>query len=77
MKTYWEVGSEGTAPHILNPGTRWRQVVSFMPWPLYTQGKSAWYTLDRRLGRPQKRDKEKNPFPAHARNQIPIILPPA
>jgi hypothetical protein len=43
MKAYW--GSEGIAPHILDLGTRWRWVVSFMPWPLYPQ-----YPLDRRLG---------------------------
>jgi len=24
-----------------------------MPWPLYHQGKSPWYPLDRRLGGPQ------------------------
>jgi hypothetical protein len=24
-----------------------------MPWSLYPQGKSPWYPLDRRLGRPQ------------------------
>jgi len=24
-----------------------------MPWPLYSQRKSPWYPLDRRLGRPQ------------------------
>jgi hypothetical protein len=27
--------------------------VSFMPWPLYPQGKSPWYPLDRRLSGPQ------------------------
>jgi hypothetical protein len=35
-------------------GTRWRWVVSFTPRPLYHQGKSSWYPLDRRLGGPQK-----------------------
>jgi len=40
MKTYW--GS------ILWPwGTRWRWVVSFTPRPLYRQGKTPWYSLDR------------------------------
>jgi hypothetical protein len=29
-------------------------VVSFTPWPLYSQGKSTWY-LDRRLGGSQSR----------------------
>jgi hypothetical protein len=28
-------------------------VVSFAPWPLYSQGKSSWCPLDRRLGGPQ------------------------
>jgi hypothetical protein len=39
MKTYWE----------------WRWVVSFTHLPLCPQGKSPWYTLDRRLGGPQSR----------------------
>jgi hypothetical protein len=30
-------------------------VVSSTPWPLYPQGKSAWYPLNRRLGGPQSR----------------------
>jgi len=30
-------------------------VVSFKPWPLYDQGKSPWYALDRRLGGLQSR----------------------
>jgi hypothetical protein len=45
-------GSGGIVPHILDLGTRWRSVVSFMPWPLYLQRKSPWYPL-RRLGGPQ------------------------
>jgi len=48
MKTYW--GSGGIDPHILVFGTRWRRVVSFMPRPLYPQGKSPQYPLDKRLG---------------------------
>jgi hypothetical protein len=44
-----ESGSVGIAPRVLDLGTRWRWVVSFTPWPLYTQGKSPWYTLDRRF----------------------------
>jgi hypothetical protein len=51
MKTYW--GSGGIAPRILDFGTRWRWVVSFTSRPLYPQGKSRWYPLDRRLGGPQ------------------------
>jgi len=46
----WE--NESTAPYILNLSSRsW--VVSFLPWPLYLQGKSPWYLLDRRLGEHQ------------------------
>jgi len=30
-------------------------VVSFTPLPLYSQGKSPWYPLDRRLSGPQSR----------------------
>jgi hypothetical protein len=44
--------------------TRWRWVVSFTPQPLYSQGKSICYPLDRRLGGPQSHSgrggKEKN-----------------
>jgi len=32
MKTYW--GNESVAPRILEPGTRWRRVVSITPRPL-------------------------------------------
>jgi hypothetical protein len=34
---------------FIDLGTRWRLVVSFTPQPLYLQGKSAFYLLDRRL----------------------------
>jgi hypothetical protein len=65
MKAY--SGSGGTAPHILDLGTRWRWVVSFMPWLLYSQGKCPWYPLDRRLGGPQSHSghsgREKNSQP--------------
>jgi hypothetical protein len=48
-------------------GTRWRWVVSFTPRPLYPQGKSPWYPLDRGLGGPQSRSgrggEEKNSQP--------------
>jgi hypothetical protein len=36
-------------------GTRWRWLVSFKPRPLWSQGKSLRYPLDRRLGGPQSR----------------------
>jgi len=42
-------------------------VVSFTPLPLYPQGKSPWYPLNRRLGEPQNRSgrggEEKNSQP--------------
>jgi hypothetical protein len=34
-------------------GTSWKWVISFTPRPLYTQGRSPRYPLDRRLGGPQ------------------------
>jgi hypothetical protein len=60
------LGSGGIAPHIIDLSTRWRCVVSFMPWPLHPQGKSPWYPLDRRLCGPQNRSgngEEKNSQP--------------
>jgi hypothetical protein len=61
-------------------GTRWRCVVSFTPRPLYPQGKSPWYALDRRLGGPQSRsgrsDVEKNSQPLPGL-EPPIIRPVA
>jgi hypothetical protein len=69
------LGSDGTAPRILNLGTRWRWVVSFTPWPLYPQRKSPWYPLNRRLGGTQSRfersGEEKNSQP------LPGIEPPS
>jgi hypothetical protein len=65
MKAYW--GSGCIAPLILELGTRWRWVVSFTPRPLYPQGKSPWYPLDRGLGGPQSSSgrggEEKNSHP--------------
>jgi hypothetical protein len=40
MKTYW--GSGGIAPCIIDPGTRWRLVVSFTPWLVYLYGIGGW-----------------------------------
>jgi hypothetical protein len=51
MKAYWRSG--GIAPRILDLGSRWRWVVSFTPRPLYSQGKSSRYPLDRKLNGPQ------------------------
>jgi hypothetical protein len=54
-RNYGVLGSGGIAPLILDLGTRWRWVVSFTPLPLYPQGKSRRYPLDRRLGGTQSR----------------------
>jgi hypothetical protein len=51
MKMYW--GSGDIASHILDLSISWRWMVSFMLWPLYPQGKSPWYPLDRMFGGPQ------------------------
>jgi hypothetical protein len=76
MKAYW--GSGGISPCILNFGTTWRWVVSFMPQPIYPQGKSPWYPLDRRLGGASEQAwtwwwGEK--FPTLPGQQSPIIQP--
>jgi hypothetical protein len=53
-------------------------VVSFTPWPLYSQGKSPWYPLDRRLGGPQSQSgcsgEEKN-FQPLLELKTPITQP--
>jgi hypothetical protein len=68
--TEWRYSST----HILGLGTRRRWVVIFMSRPLYSQRKSPWYPLDRRLGGPQSRWwREK--FPAPSGNRTPIIQP--
>jgi hypothetical protein len=72
MKAYW--GSGFIAPRILNLGTKWGWVVDFTPQPLYSQGKSPWYPLDKRQGGPQSRSgrggEEKNSHP------LPGLKPP-
>jgi hypothetical protein len=35
--------------HILDLGTGWKLVISFMPRSLYPSGMSPWHPLDRRL----------------------------
>jgi hypothetical protein len=60
-------GTGGIAPSILDLGTRWKWVVRFTPRPLYPQGKSPWYPLDRRLSELESRSgrggEEKNSQP--------------
>jgi hypothetical protein len=76
MKAYWVSGC--IAPRILDLGTRWRWVVSFTTRPLYSQGKSRWYPLYRRLGGTQSRSgsggEEKNSQPLPGL-EPPIIQP--
>jgi hypothetical protein len=50
MRTHGELRY---SPTILNIGTRWRRVFLFTPGPLYPQGNSPRYPLDRRLDGPQ------------------------
>jgi hypothetical protein len=78
MKAY--EGSGGTAPRILDLGTRLRWVVTFTPRPLYPQGKSPWYPSDRMRGGPQIRsgrggeEKNSQPLPGP---EPPIVQPVA
>jgi hypothetical protein len=47
-----------------------------MPWLLYPQGKSPWYPLDRRLGRPQSQSRcsgEKKNFQPLPELETPTI----
>jgi hypothetical protein len=65
MRTYW--GNGGTAPRILNIGTREKWVVSFTLQTLYVLGIiSSRYPLGVRLGGPQSRagrcDEEEKPY---------------
>jgi hypothetical protein len=48
MKVYW--GVEVWLHAFFDFGSRWRWVFSFTPQPLYSQEKSPWYPLYRRLG---------------------------
>jgi hypothetical protein len=69
-----ELGSGGTAPRILDLGTRRSWVVSFTSRSLFPQVKSPSYSLDRRLTEPQSRPghggEEKNSQP------LPGLEPP-
>jgi len=73
MKAYW--GNGRKAPHIRDFGTGWKWVVSFTPRPLYSQGKSLRWQLDRKLGVEVKR---KIPSPRRKSNpRTPITQPVA
>jgi hypothetical protein len=79
-------GSRCIDPYFLDLGTSWRWVVNFTPRPLYPQGKSPWYPLDRRLGGPHgRRGEEKilDPMTDNVEesvtarlNQVHCLLPP-
>jgi hypothetical protein len=75
MKAYWESG--GTTPRILDLGTGWMWVVSFMPRPLYPQRKSSRYTLNRRedgsQSRPGRGGENKNSQPLQRLRQILML----
>ena len=45
--------SNRTAPSIIKPSTRWRWVISFIPWMLYSYVKRIQNPLDRKLGKVQ------------------------
>jgi hypothetical protein len=68
------LGSGRIAPRIIDLGTRLRWVVSFTIRPLYPQGKTPWYPLDRRLGGHQSRSgrggEERNS------QLLPVLEPP-
>jgi hypothetical protein len=76
MKAYWKSG--GIAPRILDLGTRWRWVVSFILRPLHPQVKRPWYPLDVGLGGHQSssehggEEKNSQPLPGL---EPPIIQP--
>jgi hypothetical protein len=65
MKAYG--GVEVWLHSFFDLGTRWRRVIDLTLLPLYPQGKSPWYPLDRRLGGLQGRSgrcgEEKNSQP--------------
>jgi len=73
------VADGGIAPHILNLGTKWGCVVSFMPQSLYFRGKIPRYPLDRGLGGPQSRSgrsaKEKNSIRTRNRTPASHLVP--
>jgi hypothetical protein len=64
---------------IFGRSARWRWVVSFSPRPLYCQGKSPRYPLDRRLGGPQSRSERNGEEKevASAGIRIPVVYPVA
>jgi len=71
-------GSRGVVPRILDLDIRWSWVVIFTPRPLYPEGRSPLYLLDRRLGGPLSRSgrggEEKNSQPLPGL-ELPIIQP--
>jgi hypothetical protein len=76
MKAYW--GNGCIAPRILDLGTRWRLVVSLTLRPLYSQGKSNWYPLYRKLGGSQSRSElgDEEIYSQHLPGLEPLIIQP-
>jgi hypothetical protein len=48
------MGNGCTDTRFLDLSTSWRRVVSFMPLPLYPQGKIPWYPLERMFSAAQR-----------------------
>jgi hypothetical protein len=69
-------GSQSTASHILNLGTRGRWMVNFTPGTLYLQVKNSQYPLVRKFGVPQSRPacgEQKNPCPCwESKSSCPV-----
>jgi hypothetical protein len=77
MKKYWE--SEGTAPRILNLGSRYKLVNGQLEAPAALPlGQNLWYQLDRRIGGPQswsERGDEEEKIPVPGKNRTPVVQP--
>jgi len=75
MKAY--LGSASIAPRILNIGIRWKWVVSFTPWPLYSRNRRRYWTEDwvePRAGLDAV-EKTKDTFPAPVENRTSVVQP--
>ena len=60
--------SRGTALHFLDPGTRWKCVVDFMPQPLYWRNRPL-YHLNRKFCATQT-------LPGHSEEQQTLLTLP-
>jgi hypothetical protein len=64
-------------PRFLHLGTSWGGVFSFMTRPLYPQGKSPRYPIERRLGGLQNRGEETIFNPTGTQTPTPLVVLPA